>query len=487
MIEFLQNLLELSLEAAPWLVLGLVIGGLMKSLIPTALLQKHLSGSGLPSIVKAALLGAPLPLCSCGVIPAALGLRRAGASKSATVSFLVSTPETGIDSVSISYALLGPFMAVVRPIAAITSAITAGLLVGRSEDNAPVSAMASEAETSCCSSKEAAAEEEGSCCGSKKEAVEETSCCSSKEAEPTETSCCSSTKEAVAETSCCSSKEAKPEPEPAKTSCCSTEEAPKTTFTKISKIKDDAKASCCSTEAVKEETSSCCSSETAKEEPSTVKESSSCCSSEPAEETGSCCSSSNEEPKESAGIMQKSWDGIVYSFTDLFDKVLFWLVIGLVFAALVKTFIPVTFLAEWGSGLPAMLIMLVVGIPMYVCATASTPIAAGLLLAGVSPGVAMVYLMAGPATNISTLGVIGKELGRRSLIAYLVGVGVVALLTGFIVDYLVGLWNVDVQAQISHSHDMVPPVLAWAALLILVAVVIKLKAGKLFSMKTVAS
>ena len=427
MFDFLQNLLALSLEAAPWLVLGLVIGGLMKSLIPTAFLQKHLSGSGFPSIVKAALLGAPLPLCSCGVIPAALGLRRAGASKPATVSFLVSTPETGIDSVSISYALLGPFMAITRPIAAITSAVVAGLLVGRSEGNAPVSAMASAAETSCCSS-------------NKEEAVvekaEETSCCSSK----TE----SKAEKDVEETSCCSS-EASVE----KTSCCSTEE-PKTV----------AETSCCSTEAVKKE-----------EEPSAVKESGSCCSS----------SSSNETPKEPAGILQKSWDGIVYSFTDLFDKVLFWLVIGLVFAALVKTFIPVTFLAEWGSGLPAMLIMLVVGIPMYVCATASTPIAAGLLLAGVSPGVAMVYLMAGPATNISTLGVIGKELGRRSLIAYLTGVGVVALLTGFIVDYFVELWSVDVQAQISHSHEMVPSVIAWTALLILVGMVIKLKAGKLLS------
>lgn len=389
----------------------------MKSLIPTALLQKHLSGSGLPSIVKAALLGAPLPLCSCGVIPAALGLRRAGASKPATVSFLVSTPETGIDSVSISYALLGPFMAIVRPIAAITSAITAGLLVGRSEDNAPVSAMASEAETSCCSSKE--------------EEVVETSCCSSK----TE----SKAEKVVEETSCCNTE--KPVEE---TSCCSTE-APKTV----------AETSCCGTEEKKEEA------------------------------TTSCCSSSSEgAPKERAGILQKSWDGIVYSFTDLFDKVLFWLVIGLVFAAVVKTFIPVTFLAEWGSGLPAMLIMLVVGIPMYVCATASTPIAAGLLLAGVSPGVAMVYLMAGPATNISTLGVIGKELGRRSLIAYLTGVGVIALLTGFIVDYLVELWNVDVQAQISHSHEMVPSVLAWTALLILVAVVIKLKLGKFIPQKT---
>ncbi|MEE9309382.1 MAG: permease [Cocleimonas sp.] len=447
MMEFLNNLLALSLEAAPWLVLGLVIGGLIKSLIPTSFLQKHLSGSGFPSIVKAAIFGAPLPLCSCGVIPAALGLRRAGASKPATVSFLVSTPETGIDSVSISYALLGPFMAITRPIAAITSAIVAGLLVGRSEDDKPVSAMANAAETSCCSSKEELAEEtavsssEESCCSTKKEAVAESSCCDTEASKTVaETSCCSVESEAAKKeesTSCCSTKEAV-----AETSCCSTE-TPKAV----------AETSCCSTEASKEETS--------------------------------CCSSSNEEAPKPASALQTAWDGIVYSFTDLFDKVLFWLVIGLVFAALVKTFIPVTFLAEWGSGLPAMLVMLVIGIPMYVCATASTPIAAGLLLAGVSPGVAMVYLMAGPATNISTLGVIGKELGRRSLIAYLTGVGVVALLTGFIVDYLVTLWNIDVQAQISHSHEMVPAVIAWASLLILLAVVIKLKAGKLLSFRAV--
>lgn len=425
MIEFLNNLLTLSLEAAPWLVLGLIIGGLIKSLIPTSLLQKHLSGSGFPSIFKAAIFGAPLPLCSCGVIPAALGLRRAGASKPATISFLVSTPETGIDSVSISYALLGPFMAIVRPIAAITSAITAGLLVGRSEETQAVSAMKTEAETSCCSSE--------------KEVVEESSCCGSAEAEVIEeTSCCSSqTKKEVAE----------------KTACCRTEETKEVVET----------SSCCSTEP-KQETSSCCSTEQAEEA-----------------ET-SCCSSTSTEDVKPVSMMQTAWNGIVYSFTDLFDKVLFWLVIGLVFAALVKTFIPVTFLAEWGSGLPAMLIMLVIGIPMYVCATASTPIAAGLLLAGVSPGVAMVYLMAGPATNISTLGVIGKELGRRPLIAYLTGVSVIALLTGFIVDYLVALWNVDVQAQIAHSHDMVPPVIAWTALLILLAVVIKLKAGTLFNL-----
>ena len=413
MIEFLNNFLALSLEAAPWLVLGLVIGGLMKALIPTALMQKHLSGNGFLSIIKAALFGAPLPLCSCGVIPAALGLRRAGASKPATVSFLVSTPETGIDSVSISYALLGPFMAVVRPVAAIASAVVAGLLVGRSEETEADFAKTSVATSSCCSS-ESRIIEESSCCDSEKSKKIEAACCSSAE----------SIEEANVKTvsSCCS-------PEPVKQ-----------------------QSSCCSSESVKEESSSCCSSSS---------------------------SSKNKETKR-VSLLQSSWDGIVYSFTDLFDKVLFWLVIGLIFAALVKTFVPVSFLAEWGSGLPAMLMMLVVGIPMYVCATASTPIAAGLLLAGISPGVAMVYLMAGPATNISTLGVIGKELGRRSLIAYLTGVVVVALLTGFIVDYLVERWNVDIQAQISHSHDMVPAIIAWGSLLILIAVVIKLKLSKYF-------
>ncbi len=369
MTEFLNNLLELSLEAAPWLLLGLVIGGLIKALIPNSFLERHLSGSGLSPIVKAALLGAPLPLCSCGVIPAALGLRRAGASKPATISFLVSTPETGVDSIAISYALLGPFMAVVRPTAAIISAITAGLLVGRSEE--------------------------------KKEVINSTI--------PT------------MKISCCSSKK----------------------------------------EVIKKENSYRYSQEVSKEKTSE-----------------SCCSSStlkSKVVKNPTSHLQNAWNGIVYSFTDLFDKVLFWLVIGLVFAALVKTFVPATFLAEWGSGLPAMLIMLIVGIPMYVCATASTPIAAGLLLAGVSPGTAMVYLMAGPATNISTLGVIGKELGNRALIAYLTGVCVIALLTGFTVDYLIESFSIDVQSHISQNHEMVPEALAWLSLLVLISVVIKLK------------
>lgn len=354
MQNFLVNLLILSLEAAPWLVLGLVIGGLIKALVPVSFLQKHLSGSGFVSITKAALFGAPLPLCSCGVVPAALGLRRAGASKPATISFLVSTPETGVDSITVSYALLGPFMAVVRPIAAIISAITAGLLVGKSEESYD------------------------------------------------------------------------------RDSCGNT---------------------------LSEESSSCCAVEK--------------------NSSDSCCSSEVEDKgKRKRGFLSEAWQGIVYSFETLFGDILLWLLVGLIFAALVKTFVPVTFLAEWGSGLPAMLVMLLIGIPMYVCATASTPIAAGLLLAGISPGTAMVFLMAGPATNISTLGIIGKELGRRALMAYLTGVAVVAIFTGLVVDKLVELWEVDVQTQISHSEGMVPQSIAVVSLLILIAVVVKLKVSK---------
>ena len=370
MMIFLENLLELALEASPWLVLGLVIGGLIKALVPVSFLQKHLSGNSFISITKAAIFGAPLPLCSCGVVPAALGLRRAGASKSATVSFLVSTPETGIDSVTISYALLGPFMAVVRPIAAIVSAITAGLLVGKSDQGIEVSTNHGTGEV--------------------------------------ESSCCNTTHSHESEAS----------------------------------------ISCSNDKHDHNETSSCCGTD------------------------------AHDHSKTKKGFLNELWQGVVYSFETLFGDILLWLVVGLVFAALVKTFVPVTFLAEWGSGLPAMLVMLLIGIPMYVCATASTPIAAGLLLAGVSPGTAMVFLMAGPATNISTLGIIGKELGRRSLIAYLVGVSVVAIITGLVVDKLVELWNVDVQTQISHSVGLVPEPIAIASLLILVAVVVKMKVLK---------
>lgn len=350
MLAFLNNLLELSLEAAPWLLLGMIIGGLLKAWIPVRFMEKHLGGKGFTPVIKAAILGAPLPLCSCGVIPAALALRKAGASKRATVSFLVSTPETGVDSVSITYALLGPFMAIVRPIASVASALAAGMLAGRNE---------------------------------------------------------ATIKQPIAS----------------------------------------------GLGAIPIQVTSCCSSSEAGE--------------------SSCCSGDAKEKPASTGFMSRTLDGLSYAFGQLLGDMLLWLTVGLIFAALIKTFAPATFLAQWGSGLPAMLLMIVIGIPMYVCATASTPIAAGLMLAGVSPGVALVFLMAGPATNIATLGIISKELGRRAIAGYLTGVIGVALLAGYLTDYLVAYWNINIQAQLSAGLEIAPLWIAWSSLIIILLTAFK--------------
>ena len=326
------NFYSLSLESAPFLVLGLVIAGLIKAWVPTESVAKHLGGSGLWPITKAALIGAPLPLCSCSVIPVTLGIHRSGASKGATVSFLVATPETGADSIAISYVLLGPFMAIIRPISAISSAIFAGLIVSFSKD--------------------------------KRAGVSETSNLG---------------------------------------------------------VKEDEQQSCCSSDDH---------------------------------------SSVEAEPVTSGvtnNAMHKTLSGLRYAFTDIFNNMIFWLCIGLFFAAMVKTFVPVSFLQQWGSGLGAMIVMVIVGVPMYICATASTPMAAGFLLAGLSPGTVLVFLLAGPATNMATLAIVKKELGSYALFAYLCGIVVAAIGFGLLVDQLVVLWDINILAQVDGTHEMVNP------------------------------
>ncbi|MBB1421572.1 SO_0444 family Cu/Zn efflux transporter [Pseudoalteromonas sp. SG43-7] len=405
-MDLLNNFWQLFLLSAPWLMLGLLIAGLLNVYLPANFLNKHLGKEGFWTTVKAALIGAPMPLCSCGVIPAAIGLRRAGASKSATTAFLVSTPETGVDSVSVSYVLLGPFMAIIRPIAAICSAIVAGVLVGRDAEKTQTTAHTSEvnneqkraATTSCCSTKSAVVEEKVSCCSTKSAAVEE------------------------------------------KVSCCSTKSA----------VVEE-KASCCSTKsAVVEEKASCCSTKLAAAE-----EKASCCSTKPAavEEKTSCCDSSSAVP---ASQWQKMKQAVSFSCNKLLSDTMKWLMIGLFFAALVQTYVPESFLSQWGSGILAMLVVIVISIPMYICATASTPIAAGLLLSGVSPGAVLVFMLAGPATNVATLGVVANELGKRAVVAYLVGVIGVALIFGFLTDYLVAEFGFVVTPLLGEEHQVLP-------------------------------
>jgi uncharacterized membrane protein YraQ (UPF0718 family) len=327
----LENFIALGAEAAPWLLLGLLIAGLMKAWVPSKILSKHLGG-GKSSIIKAALIGAPLPLCSCGVIPVATELRRSGASAPATAAFLVATPETGVDSVSVSYAMLGPIFAIYRPITAILSAIFTGLLVSTANE---VDATLKDNDS------------------------------------PSTTN-----------DSCCSNKTVQPE-----------------------------------------KSTSCCSSQKTKTEPTTI---------------------------------NKTVLGLKYAATQLIDDLILWLLVGLIFAALVKTFIPESFLLSYGSGLEAMLMMIIISIPMYICATASTPIAAGFILAGLSPGTALVFMMAGPATNISTLGVIKKEMGLSVLIRYLLGISLCAIGFGLLLDFSLTWMAIDIRQQMQHSHSLLP-------------------------------
>ncbi|MDA9557244.1 SO_0444 family Cu/Zn efflux transporter [Vibrio sp.] len=341
-MTLLTNFIELFLSAAPWLLFGYFIAALMKEFLPASFMSKHLGDNSFSTVVKAALIGAPLPLCSCGVIPAALGLRRSGASKSATASFLVATPETGVDSVAVSYAMLGPLMAIVRPIAAICSAIGAGFLVSQIDD---------------------------------KESENKTS---------------------------------------------STEKAP----------------------------SSCCASKKAKIEE---------------KPTSSCCAS--KKPVSTLSSRAKGiWN---YAMHKLISDTYKWLLIGIVFAALIQTYVPKELFIEWGDGWAAMIFMTVIGIPMYICATASTPIAAGFLLAGVSPGATLVFLLAGPATNIATLALVKIELGKKALAGYLGGVVGGAWLFGWGLDTLME-WNEwTIQPNSWAEHDVLYsfPILALSLVL----------------------
>lgn len=335
-MSLLTNFVALFVESAPWLILGFTVAGLMKTLVPQDFLSKHLGQPGFLSVVKAAILGAPLPLCSCGVIPAALGLRKAGASKASTTSFLISTPETGVDSIAISYALLGPFFAIIRPIAAVTSAVTAGLLVGKDSD-APQGVSAIE-------------------------------------------------------------------------SCCASE----------SKV-------------------------------------------------------AIEQPE--ASFLQRIAAGLKFSFVDLVQDIAVWLLIGLTMAAVIQTFVPREFLTQWGDGFMAFVVMALIGVPMYICATASTPIAAGLLFSGVSPGAVLVFMLVGPATNIATVGLVKTELGNRALAAYLGAVVGVGFIFGYGVNWAANVWQINFLVQADHAHEIVNSSLS-AAAAILLAVLMTVAIGK---------
>ncbi len=133
-MQLFNSLLFMLNEMSPYILLGFLIAGIMHAFIPQRTFARHLSGTGLPAVFKAAMIGVPLPLCSCGVLPTAVAMRRNGASRAASTSFLISTPQTGVDSIAATWSLLGPAFAVVRPVAALVTALFGGMVVGRSEN-----------------------------------------------------------------------------------------------------------------------------------------------------------------------------------------------------------------------------------------------------------------------------------------------------------------------------------------------------------------
>jgi uncharacterized protein len=374
LIELINNIWAVLMDTAFWLLLGLLAAGLIKVFIPADAMKRWVGGRGFAAVARAALFGAPLPLCSCGVLPAAIGLRRAGASKEATVSFLISTPETSIDSVAVTYALMGPVMAVYRPLAALVSAMLTGMLTALIDRETQAIAA-----TTVCA--EAAA-----CCGAQQTAIQ---------FDVVGQSCCDSTPVAAA------------------TSCCSTEQH---------------------------------------------------------SSASSCCSNTAPDFSKPAPAWLQT---LKFAGAELIDDIAAWMAVGIVVAGVVLTFVPPGWIAQWGSGLTAMLVMLLVGIPMYICAVASTPIAAGLLLAGVSPGAVLVFLLVGPATNIASFALVRRELGNRVTFVYFAGISIASIGMGLLLEAILRSTGWIIQANIGDAHAMLPPWLMWASALLLVVLAIR--------------
>ena len=324
-ISILLESWHLLLEASVYILFGMFVGGLLKVFLNPSFVADHLGKGKFSSVIKAALFGIPIPLCSCGVLPAAASLKKQGANNGATTAFLISTPESGVDSIAITYALLDPIITVARPVSAFVTAVAAGisenLLQTQKEEDW--------------------------------HRVIDRSC-------PID--------------NCCDGNECPPQ-----------EHAMHHTFT------------------------------------------------------------------------EKLWAGLKFAVDDLWGDLAGWFFAGLLLAGVISAIIPQELMTRYlGGGLHSMLIMLLVGIPMYICATASTPVAAALILKGVSPGAALVFLLVGPATNITSLSVLFGLLGKRATVIYLVILSLFAVLSGMMLDIIYSSLGLSATAIAGQAGEVIP-------------------------------
>ena len=323
-------------EMSPYLLFGFLVAGILSVMISQRTVERHVGRRGVASVFKASLFGVPLPLCSCGVIPVGMSLRRKGAGRGGTTAFLISTPQTGVDSILVTYSLLGPVFAVVRPVVALVTGMIGGMFV-----NAAVP-----------------------------------------------------------------------------------EENDKQHIEYIGNSCTD--ASC---------------------------------------EDGAC-----GLPDEHAAHGNKVVAALKYGFVTLPGDIGRFLLFGLVLAAVISAVIPEHYFSNiLGHGLLPLLAMTLAGIPMYVCSTASVPVAGALLAAGVSPGAALVFLMTGPATNAATITTIWKVLGRRTAVIYLGTIVVGAVVSGLLLDTVI----TEAAGHIHVGpHDMLPSWLTTGSAVALIALLL---------------
>lgn len=313
-MNILTEIWALLCEMSPYLLLGFLLAGLMHEFVPSKIYTKYLGDRSLRSVVLAALFGVPLPLCSCGVIPTAMGIRREGASKGATISFLIATPQTGVDSIIATYSLMGLPFAVIRPIVALLTAIMGGAMCNAFESDDEIIV--------------------------------------------------------------------------------------------IRKTQDN----CCGTEK---------------------------------------CSMSDTR------FLTRLRRALSYAFGEMMEDIGKWLAVGLIVAGIITAVVPDSWFTIFqGNTLYSILFVLVFSIPMYLCATGSIPIALALMLKGLTPGAALVLLMAGPASNAASILVVGKVLGKRSMFLYLLSIISGAVLFGFGIDYLLPReWFTVPVAQFAACHE----------------------------------
>jgi len=333
--HFFEALWLLSIAMAPYILFGLAFAGILHELVPDSIVTKHLGKDNITSVIKSTIFGIPLPVCSCGVIPLATSIKKSGASKGATLSFLISTPITGVDSILATYGIFGWIFTLYRAVTSMIIAMVAGILTNIFD----------------------------------KEVIEE-----------------------------------EPVKKPTFTTLAPTN---KTSFTM----------------------------KTPQEEISCGTGSDSCCN-----------TAENKKPFSFITAMKYAFGTLLGDIA----KPLFW---GLLLGALITVAIPdnLSDILKEYSWL-SYVIVIIIAVPMYVCATASLPIAAGLMLSGVSAGAAFVFLSAGPATNTVTIGVVKKMLGTKSLIIYLGSIIVGSVLFGLGLDYIFDISSID-PASLIHMDE----------------------------------